>query len=110
MEPELLAAYEEMLTSEDIPLNMDDLCSTMAADSAPSQFSHFAFLAPDRTPRPTTAGRQERRSAGCLAVPTAPSRQGLGPGPAKAPTWRRVDIQPGRCVVTVRSGQKATRH
>ncbi len=49
-----------MLTSDDVPLNMDDLCSTMGADSAPSNFSS-GFLLPDRLARPITADRLERR-------------------------------------------------
>ena len=95
-----------MLTSEDVPLNIDDLCSTMAADSAPSHFSHHsAFLLAERTNRPSTAGRQERRSVGCVAMATAAGRQ-----PARSPKcqWRRVDLQPGRSthIVMVRDARK----
>ncbi len=50
-----------MLTSDDVPLNIDDLCSTMGADSAPSNFSS-GFLLPDRLmARPITADRLQRR-------------------------------------------------
>ena len=103
VEPELLAAYEEMLKSDDIPLNMDDLCSTMGADSGPSNLS-AGFLLPDRALRPVAASRQQRRNSACMSLAAAPRTESAPPRVEQWLKWRRVDLpKPGRsCTVTVR--------
>ena len=102
VEPELLAAYEEMLRSEDIPLNMDDLCSTMGADSAPSTLS-TGFVLPDRALRPAAVGRQQRRNSACMALSAAPRTEAPPPRVSQLLNWQKVDLSAGStCEVTVR--------
>ena len=94
-----MAAYEEMLTSDDVPLNIDDLCSTMGADSGPSNFSS-GFLLPDRPmARPITADRLERRDTAGMRWSTG-SRE----PPALPRTTRRLHLEGGSsCSFRVRA-------
>ena len=102
-----------MLKSDDVPLNMDDLCSTMGADSAPSNFSS-GFLLPDRVVRPTTASRQERQQLACMALSVAPRTEVAPPRVNTSIVWQRVACAGSSCMVTVLSprshGPSPARH
>ena len=93
-----------MLTSDDVPLNIDDLCSTMGADSAPSNFGS-GFLLPDRLACPITADRLERRDTAGMRWSTG------GREPPALPRMSRRLKMPGgsSCSFRVRIRRSHTR-